>query len=64
MGLNRVFVPATGTLTREAFLAGVKPGRGANNPAYRTEVERQTVRADIKKAKTFYMSVRDTGSER
>ena len=28
VGLNRVFVPATGTLTREAFLAGVKAGRG------------------------------------
>jgi hypothetical protein len=28
VGLNRVYVPATGTLTREAFLAGVKQGRG------------------------------------
>jgi hypothetical protein len=36
----------------------------ANNAAYRTEVERQAVREDIKKAKTFYMSVRDAGSGR
>jgi hypothetical protein len=28
VGLNRVYVPATGRLTREAFLAGVKQGRG------------------------------------
>jgi TolB protein len=28
VGLNRVYVPATGALTREAFLAGVKQGRG------------------------------------
>jgi hypothetical protein len=28
VGLNRVYVPATGPLTREAFLAGVKEGRG------------------------------------
>jgi hypothetical protein len=28
VGLNRVYVPATGPLTREAFLAGVKQGRG------------------------------------
>jgi TolB protein len=28
VGLNRVFVPAMGPLTREAFLAGVKAGRG------------------------------------
>ena len=27
VGLNRVYVPATGTLTREAFLDGVKRGR-------------------------------------
>jgi TolB protein len=28
VGLNRVLVPATGPLTREAFLAGIKQGRG------------------------------------
>ena len=28
VGLNRVYVPATGPLTREAFLAGVTQGRG------------------------------------
>jgi TolB protein len=28
VGLNRVYVPATGALTREAFLDGVKAGRG------------------------------------
>jgi hypothetical protein len=28
VGLNRVFVPAGGTLSRDAFLAGVKAGRG------------------------------------
>jgi TolB protein len=28
VGLNRVYVPATGRLTRDAFLAGVKQGRG------------------------------------
>lgn len=28
VGLNRVYVPATGRLTREAFLAGIKQGRG------------------------------------
>jgi TolB protein len=27
VGLNRIYVPATGPLTREAFLAGVKQGR-------------------------------------
>ena len=35
VGLNRVFVPATGVLTREAFLAQVKKGRGtATNGAF------------------------------
>ena len=28
VGLNRIYVPATGPLTRDAFLAGVKQGRG------------------------------------
>ena len=35
VGLNRVYVPATGALTREAFLAQVKQGRGtATNGAF------------------------------
>jgi len=35
VGLNRVYVPATGTLTREAFLAQVSNGRGtATNGAF------------------------------
>jgi TolB protein len=36
----------------------------AGNAAYRTAAERQTVRDDIRKAKAFYTSVRDAGSER
>jgi TolB protein len=28
VGLNRIYVPANGSLTRESFLAGVKQGRG------------------------------------
>ena len=35
VGLNRVFVPATGALTRDAFLAQVRKGRGtATNGAF------------------------------
>jgi len=36
----------------------------ATNRAYRTEAERHAVREDIKKAKTFYLSIKDTGFER